>query len=81
MHRATKHQVVGRRVAPVLVLACTLALAGCGRSKQDVLSPHSKQAYSIANVWWVMLGGATIGFAVILSLLLLGWLRRNRVRV
>jgi cytochrome c oxidase subunit 2 len=69
--------VVGRRVVPVLVLACALVLAGCG-SKQDVLSPHSKQAHSIANVWWVMLGGATIGFAVVLSLLLLGWFGRNR---
>jgi cytochrome c oxidase subunit 2 len=54
---------------PVLV-------AGCG--KQDVLDPHSDAERRISTLWWVMLGGAAIGFGVIVLLLFLGWVRRNR---
>jgi cytochrome c oxidase subunit II len=53
-----------------------LALAGCGGS-QDVLRPESGPEHRIADLWWIMLGGATVGFAVVAGLLLLGWLRRS----
>jgi cytochrome c oxidase subunit 2 len=52
-------------------------LTGCS-GKQDVLHPESKQAHSIATLWWVMMAGAWAGFSVIVFLLFLGWLRRNR---
>jgi cytochrome c oxidase subunit 2 len=45
---------------------------------QDVLHPHSPAERRIDVLWWVMLVGAAIGFAVIATLLLLGWARRNR---
>ncbi len=54
-----------------------LALAGCG-GNQDVLRPESDAQRSIANLWWVMLGGSAIGFASVLILLYLGWRRRKR---
>jgi len=67
-----------RRALPAPALAVlVLALAGCG-SKQSVVHPESRQADRIATLWWVMLGGATVGFAVVAGLLLLGWIRRNR---
>src|SRR5438045_4311878 len=45
---------------------------------QNALHPASKQEHSISVLWWVMLAGCSIGFAVIVVLLLLGWVRRNR---
>ena len=45
---------------------------------QNVLDPHSPQEHRIALLWWVMLVGAAIGFSIIATLLLLGWIRRNR---
>jgi cytochrome c oxidase subunit 2 len=57
-------------------LLLPLAAAGCG--DQNVLAPHSHAEQQINTLWWVMLGGAAIGFGVIVVLLFLGWLRRNR---
>lgn len=45
---------------------------------QNVLDPHSPQEHRITVLWWVMLVGAAIGFSIIATLLLLGWIRRNR---
>jgi cytochrome c oxidase subunit 2 len=47
-------------------------------SGQSVLTPHSGPEHSITTLWWVMFGGACVGFTVIATLLLLGWIRRNR---
>jgi cytochrome c oxidase subunit II len=66
-----------RRRAGLVVLACApLVLAGCG-GNQNVLDPHSHAEHRISELWWVMLIGACIGFGVVATLLLLGWLRRN----
>jgi cytochrome c oxidase subunit 2 len=54
-----------------------LALAGCG-GNQDVLRPESGAERSIANLWWVMLGGSAVGFASVVVLLAVGWRRRRR---
>jgi cytochrome c oxidase subunit 2 len=70
--------VVGRRLGRgVVVLPLVLLAAGCG-GNQDVLKPHSHPEHRITTLWWVMMTGAWIGFAVIVFLLFLGWLRRNR---
>src|SRR5919201_6679341 len=61
----------------LLLLLGVLVLAGCG-GKQDTLHPASKQEHAISELWWVMMTGAWIGFGVVVFLLLLGWLRRNR---
>ena len=47
-------------------------------SGQSVLTPHSGPEHSITTLWWVMFGGACVGLTVITTLLLLGWIRRNR---
>jgi cytochrome c oxidase subunit 2 len=49
-----------------------------GSGGQSVLTPHSGPEHSITTLWWVMFGGACVGFSVIALLLLLGWIRRNR---
>jgi cytochrome c oxidase subunit 2 len=57
-------------------LLVPLVVTGCG--KQDVLNPHSHPERRISTLWWVMLTGSAIGFGVIVVLLFLGWVRRNR---
>jgi len=47
-------------------------------SGQSVLTPHSGPEHSIATLWWVMFGVACVGLTFIATLLLLGWIRRNR---
>ena len=68
----------GRRGLLVLPFACvfTLLASGCGR--QDVLEPHSHPERRITTLWWVMMAGACIGFGLVVLLLFLGWVRRNR---
>jgi cytochrome c oxidase subunit 2 len=61
----------------LLPLAAFPLLAGCG-GDQNTVSPASPQEGAIATLWWVMLAGASIGFGIILTLLTLGWVRRNR---
>jgi len=64
-----------------LSLICAGALvvlaAGCG-GNQNTVAPASPQEHSISNLFWVMLGGATIGFALVVALLWLGYARRAR---
>ncbi|MGZ4308497.1 MAG: cytochrome c oxidase subunit II [Gaiellaceae bacterium] len=60
-----------------LLLPALVPLTGCG-GNQNTVHPASPQQQAIATLWWVMLGGAAIGFAFILVLLILGWVRRNR---
>src|SRR5207302_3234162 len=45
---------------------------------QNVLHPHSPAEHRITVLWWVMLGVAAVGFALVAVLLALGWIRRNR---
>ena len=40
-------------------LACLLAVAGCD-GPQSVLAPHGPEARDIAQLWWVMAGGAAL---------------------
>ena len=47
-------------------------------ANQNVLHPHSPAEHKITELWWVMLGVATFGLALVTVLLLLGWTRRNR---
>jgi cytochrome c oxidase subunit 2 len=65
---------VAKRTASRLALALPLALGG----NQNVLDPASGPAHAIVRLWWVMLGGAAVGFGSIVLLLVLGWTRRNR---
>jgi cytochrome c oxidase subunit II len=55
-------------------------LAGCG-GNQSVVDWRSPQQHSIVRLFWVMVAGSCVGFAVIASLLFLGWLRRNRAEL
>jgi cytochrome c oxidase subunit II len=60
------------------VVAAVLLLAGCGDS-QDALAPKSHQARDIASLFWWMMGGAWIGLAVVVALLVIAWKRRAKV--
>jgi cytochrome c oxidase subunit II len=66
-----------RRALIAVAVAAPLLLAGCG-GNQDVLHPVTRAEHRISVLWWVMMAGAWIGFAVIGFMLLLGWWRRNR---
>jgi cytochrome c oxidase subunit 2 len=72
-HGRTRHRGLAASAVPALALL----LAGCGGS-QSSLAPKSHQARTLASLWWWMLGGACIGFAVVVLLLALTWTRRNR---
>jgi cytochrome c oxidase subunit II len=66
-----------RRAAQVgLVFAVALLVAGCG--KQDQLSPEGRPEKHIAKLFWIMLAGCTIGFVILLTLVLMGYTRRRR---
>jgi cytochrome c oxidase subunit II len=67
----------GREGLVLVLVPAALLLAGCGR-KQNALAPESHQSRDIASLFWWMMGGAWIGLAVVVGLLLLSWKRRNR---
>jgi cytochrome c oxidase subunit 2 len=73
--RVRRRRLPRRPVLP-LALLVPLLVTGCG--KQNVLDPHSHAERRVSTLWWVMLGGAAIGFGVVVVLLFLGWVRRNR---
>ena len=66
------------RLAPLITLA--FAAAGCG-SKQNALDPHSRAARGITALWWNMLIGCSLAFAVVALILAGAWIRRNRAGV
>lgn len=66
-----------RAAAAGVVVAFAVLVSGCG-GEQDTLDPGSHPEGKIAHLFWVMLTGAGIGFAVVVGLLLLGWSRRDR---
>ncbi|MFN2617579.1 MAG: cytochrome c oxidase subunit II [Thermoleophilaceae bacterium] len=57
-------------------LALALVVAGCG--EQSPLDPVSKPAREVAQLWWWMLGAATVVFAGAVFLLFLAWRQRGR---
>jgi cytochrome c oxidase subunit 2 len=63
--------------ATLLVPPLVLALAGCG-GNQNTVNPASHPERSITQLFWVMFGGAIVGFGVIVFLLFLGWARREQ---
>ena len=67
----------GRVTGGALLAVVPLVAAGCGKS-QNSLDPESHQAKDIASLFWWMMGGAWIGLAVVVGLLLLAWKRANR---
>jgi cytochrome c oxidase subunit II len=67
-----------RRALPVIgASALVILAAGCG-GNQNAVAPASPQEHSVTDLFWVMLGGSTVGFAVVLVLLWLGYARRAR---
>jgi cytochrome c oxidase subunit II len=67
-----------RRALPLFGAGALVCLAsGCG-GNQDTVAPASPQEHSITRLFWVMLGGSTVGFALVVALLWLGYARRTR---
>jgi cytochrome c oxidase subunit 2 len=62
--------------ATLLVPPLVLALAGCG-GNQNTLDPAGDPERSITQLFWVMFGVACVGFGFIVTLLFLGWVRRE----
>src|SRR5947208_16042319 len=65
-------------IATGAAAALVFPAAAWAGDNQNALHPASKQEHSISVLWWVMLVGCSIGFGVIVILLFLGWVRRNR---
>jgi cytochrome c oxidase subunit II len=65
-----------RTVHVGLIAFAVLLLAGCGN--QNSLSPAGKPAKHISKLFWIMMTGAWMGFAVIVGLLTLGWVHRRK---
>jgi cytochrome c oxidase subunit II len=61
----------------LLFAPAVLLLTGCERA-QSSLRPRSHEARDIATLFWWMMGGAWVGLALIVALLLLSWKRRSR---
>src|SRR3954452_5537511 len=59
------------------LLGLVLVTAGCGGNK-DVVHAESHPQHEIATIFWVLLVASSIGFALIVFLLFLGWLRRTK---
>ena len=67
-----------RRALPVIGAGAVVVLAaGCG-GNQNTVAPASPQEHSITDLFWVMLGGSIVGFALVVVLLWLGYARRTR---
>jgi cytochrome c oxidase subunit 2 len=69
-HRGSR----ARRLGLLAALPCLLA--GCGND-QSTLSPASHATRDISALWWWMLIGSGVVFAVVVALLALGLLRRR----
>src|SRR5947208_3859241 len=63
--------------AALLAPPLALALAGCG-GNQNTIAPAGHPERSITHLFWVMFGASCVGFAVIVALLFLGGIRRER---
>jgi cytochrome c oxidase subunit II len=68
---------VGRRLRTLLLVPTALLLAGCS-SKQNALDPAGPPAKEIESLWWWMLGGLCVGFAVICAILVGAWIHRDQ---
>jgi cytochrome c oxidase subunit 2 len=66
-----------RRGIVVALAPLVLVLTGC-RKTQNSLAPESHQSKDIASLFWWMMGGAWIGLAIVVGLLLLAWKRSGR---
>ena len=65
----------------VAAVAAAVPAAASAGDSQNVLHPASKQEHSISVLWWVMFVACTIAFGVIVLLLAIGWIRRNREKL
>ena len=71
------HRSASRTLAQGALVALLAGAAGCSGSL-STLSPSGPAAGSIATLWWVMLAGACVLFALVMGLFLLvikrpGW--------
>ncbi|MFL5953375.1 MAG: c-type cytochrome [Gaiellaceae bacterium] len=62
------------------LLGLVLALTGCG-GNQNVVHPESHQEHEIAKLFWALLVASSLGFALVVCLLFLGWLRRTKAEL
>ena len=67
-----------RGAQAVTLSLLTLDLAGCGGGQSTLLA-HSGPVGTIDTLWWVMLVGSAIVFAVVVALLAVGLLRRRAI--
>ncbi len=68
-----------RRLAGVIACLTVPLLAGC-TGPLSTLDPAGPNAAAVARLWWVMLAGAALIFALVMICLLLAYRRRKRAR-
>ena len=61
----------------LFVVVLTGISTGCGN--QSTLSPDSHASHVISSLWWGMLAGSAVLFAVVVALLLYGLLQTPRI--
>ncbi|MBA2476376.1 MAG: cytochrome c oxidase subunit II [Actinobacteria bacterium] len=66
-----------RRVSGTVAVGAVLAVTPACSSQQSTLDPASDSAGRIADLWWVMLVGSAVVFAVVTALVLVAVLRRR----
>jgi cytochrome c oxidase subunit II len=76
-YRSRRVNAPGKDRLFLVPLLAVVLLTGCGRT-QSSLEPESHQARDIADLFWWMMGGAWIGLALVVGLLVWSWKRRNR---
>jgi cytochrome c oxidase subunit II len=64
------------RIRTLAPLACAVALAGCGHG-QSPLSPKSRPAHDVTELWWWMLAIASLVFFGAVFMIATAWLRRR----
>lgn len=62
---------------PLLGLGLALVASGCG-GNQNLVHAESHPEHEIATLFWALLVASSIGFALVVFLLFLGWWRRTQ---
>ncbi|MCK9487959.1 MAG: cytochrome c oxidase subunit II [Xanthomonadales bacterium] len=78
MTEPARHRTI-KALRALAVAAVAWALAACS-GPRSILDPAGPSAQAIADIWWVMFGGAVVVWLLVVALLLIALLRRDNTR-